>query len=244
MLSKEELYLQDTMPTWSDISLELYKDFSESCLFQKIFVFYFVNGSCIEIQFKEWAMKHLWAIQHINNIDKNKLFQKIEEGLTFETLANTRGKKKRLNDNSDRIRMFACIYSILKKGDMFYVQQGQLKNSDVKVEYIRSKVIGGKGVNIGMRFEEGVYVPLTLLIDRAINPKKTIKGLIPLKIFKLEILERGTIQEEVFYKYYTVIEAERILNIKKSVRIPICFRKNTYSERLKRIKLKHSSYKR
>lgn len=76
MLSKEELYLQTTMPAWSDISLQLYKDFSKDFLFSKKFVYHFVNGSKIEVQFKEWAMKHLWAIQHIRNIDKNKFFKK------------------------------------------------------------------------------------------------------------------------------------------------------------------------
>ena len=33
MLTKEQLYVQDTMPDWSDISLNLYKDFSVECLF-------------------------------------------------------------------------------------------------------------------------------------------------------------------------------------------------------------------
>lgn len=160
--------------------------------------------------------------------------------MTFETLANTKGRKKRLNDNSDRIRMFACIYSILKNGDTFYVQNGQIKNSEVRVEYIRSKVISQKGVNVGMRFEENVYVPLTLLIDRAVNPKKTVTGLIPLKVSMLEIIEDVNVMEEIFYKYYSVNKVKEKTYVKKYVNIPKCFRKDTYSEKLKIAKLRNN----
>lgn len=82
MLTKEQLYVQDIMPEWADISLALYKEFSEDCLFPKTFRYYLENQLTIDVQFKEWAMKHLWSIHHINSrIDKNKLFEAIDNGL-------------------------------------------------------------------------------------------------------------------------------------------------------------------
>lgn len=200
MLTKEQLYVQNTMPEWSDISLGLYKQFTIDCLFPKTFRYYLDNEQIIDVQFKEWAMKHLWAIHHINSrIDKDKLFEEIDKGLSISHFRATPAMRKRLNDNKDRIRMFACIYHVLKNGAVFYVEDGKLSGTDIRIDYIKSKSISGKGVHLGMRFEENVYVPLTLLIDRAINPTKTIEGLTEIKVQKLEIIEKEKVIETIEY---------------------------------------------
>ena len=103
MFTKEQLYVQNTMPEWDDISLELYKDFSVNCLFPKTFRYYLENELVIDVEFKEWAMKHLWAIHHIDSrIDKNKLFEEIDNGLSIGSFRATPAMRKRLNDNKDR----------------------------------------------------------------------------------------------------------------------------------------------
>lgn len=200
MLTKEQLYVQSTMPGWDDISLALYKEFSVDCLFSKTFRYYLENDLVIDVEFKEWAMKHLWAIHHIDSrIDKDKLFEKIDNGLNISSFRATPAIRKRLNDNKDRIRMFACVYQIMKTGAVFYVEGGLLPESDIRIDYIKSKSISGKGVHLGMRFEDGVYVPLTLLIDRAINPIKTVERLTEIRVQKLEIIEEGKIIETIEY---------------------------------------------
>lgn len=168
--------------------------------FQKLFDIYLEGDLIIDVQFKEWAMKHLWSIQHINGGIKNtELFNKIDEGLSFADFSKTKAMKKRLLDNKDRIRLFACVYTILKTGNMFYVEEGKLPDTEIKVDYIKSKEIGAKGVNLGMRLEEGVYVPLTLLIDRAIDSNKTVRNLKVIKVLKLEIIENEQILEIIEY---------------------------------------------
>ena len=145
-------------------------------------------------------MKHLWAIHHINSrINKDRLFEEIEKGLDIGSFRETPAMRKRLNDNKDRIRMFACVYQILKTGSVFYVEGGKLSQSEVRIDYIKSKLICGKGVHLGMRFEDNVYVPLTLLIDRAINPIKTVEGLMEIKVKRLEIIEDEKIIEVIEY---------------------------------------------
>ena len=54
--------------------------------------------------------------------------------------------------------MFACIYYIMCNGNMFYVKNGKLEGTDIDVDYIRSKIISSKGVNVGMRLKLGEYV--------------------------------------------------------------------------------------
>ena len=153
------------------------------------------------MQFKEWAMKHLWSIHHINSkIDKNKLFKEIENGLCIGDFRKDASMRKRLNDNKDRIRMFSCVYQIMKHGPVFYADEGKVPGTEIRIDYIKSRIISEKGVHIGMRFEEGVYVPLTLLIDRAVNPKKSLEGLKEIKVNKLEIMEDGKIVEVINYK--------------------------------------------
>lgn len=75
-----------------------------------------------------------------------------------------------------------------------------MKNSEVKVDYIKSKIINGKGVHLGMRYEEEVYVPLTMLVDRAVNPDKSLEGLDKIEVRKLEIIESGKIIETIEFK--------------------------------------------
>ena len=75
-----------------------------------------------------------------------------------------------------------------------------MKNSEVKVDYIKSKIINGKGVHLGMRYEEEVYVPLTMLVDRAVNPDKSLEGLDKIEVRKLEIIESGKIIETIEHK--------------------------------------------
>ncbi len=200
MLTKEQLYVQNTMPEWADISLGLYKEFSVDCLFPKTFRYYLENDMVIDVEFKEWAMKHLWSIHHIDSkIDKEKLFDEIDNGLSISDFRTTPAMRKRLNDNKDRIRMFACVYHILKTGKVFYVEDGKMPESEIRIDYIKSQSISQKGVHLGMRFEDGVYVPLTLLIDRAVNPTKTVDGLVEIKVQKLEIIESGEIIETIHY---------------------------------------------
>ena len=45
--------------------------------------------------------------------------------------------KKRLNDFKHRIRMFGCIYQIMKDEELFYIKDKQLKDSSVKADYIK-----------------------------------------------------------------------------------------------------------
>lgn len=148
----------------------------------------------------EWAMKHLWSIHHINaRINKDKLFEEIDKGMDFNDFRKTPVLRKRLNDNKDRIRMFACVYQIMITGAVFYVKERKLPETNIRIDYIKSKTICAKGVHLGMRFEEGVYVPLTLLVDRAVNPAKTTEGLQKISVRKLEIIEDGKTTEKVEY---------------------------------------------
>ena len=90
--------------------------------------------------------------------------------------------KKRLNDFKHRIRMFGCIYQIMKDEELFYIKDKQLKDSSVKADYIKYALIDNKGANVGIRYFENQYIAYTMLIDRSINPTATVEGLIPIRI--------------------------------------------------------------
>ena len=95
MLTEEDLLTQDTVLQWSDIDLKLYKDFTVKYLLTRTFRYYLINGMVITVCFKEWAMRHLWAIHHINNkIKKNRLFQEIDNGLSLSDFSKNKNMKK------------------------------------------------------------------------------------------------------------------------------------------------------
>ena len=60
MLHSNDLLTIETMPSWSDISLALYKEFSEQYLIPTIFRYYLENGEIIDVRFEEWAIYHSW----------------------------------------------------------------------------------------------------------------------------------------------------------------------------------------
>ena len=53
MLHSNDLLTIETMPSWSDISLALYKEFSEQYLIPTIFRYYLENGEIIDVRFEE-----------------------------------------------------------------------------------------------------------------------------------------------------------------------------------------------
>lgn len=78
-----------------------------------------------------------------------------------------------MNDFKHRIRMFGCIYQIMKDEELFYIKDKQLKDSSVKADYIKYALIDNKGANVRIRYFENQYIAYTMLIDRSINPTAT-----------------------------------------------------------------------
>ena len=176
MLTKDNLLTQDSLPHINDVSLKLYKDFSIDILFKQKFHYYFTDGTDIIIKFKEWGIYHMLAIQHIDNsISKNNFFKQIDIGLSFNDFTAKNGIKKRFNNYKERITMFSCIYRALKYGRVFYVPNQSVPNTQrVKSDYIIYRELSGKGLNLGIKYTEGYFVPITILVSKAINLKKYV----------------------------------------------------------------------
>lgn len=76
--------------------------------------------------------------------------------------------KKRFNNQKERITMFSCIYKTLKHGKVFYIPNKSVPNTnEVKADYIVHKEISGKGMNLGIKFYGGSFIPFTILISKA-----------------------------------------------------------------------------
>ena len=52
MLHSNDFLTIETMPSWSDISLPLYKEFSEQYLIPTIFRYYLENGEIIDVRLR------------------------------------------------------------------------------------------------------------------------------------------------------------------------------------------------
>lgn len=207
MLTKEDLLTQNTIPLLKETSLELYKEFSENILIPTTFLYYFTDGTTMTIQFVEWGIYHLLGIQHIDyTIKKNTLFDKIDNGLTYNTFKNDSSINKRFRTMKKRICMFSCIYDTLKKGHVFYLPSGKVKNTkNVCADFIiyqklQSSTAGISGMNVGIRKVDDIYVPLTNLISPASDLTMYIdEGSFKL-VQKLEILNAdGDVVEAMSY---------------------------------------------
>lgn len=169
MLTKEKLLELDAPPLIKNVSLELYKEFSVDYLLARKFIYYFSDGSKINVEFTEWGIYHMLSMQHINNrIRNNEFFQKIDEGLSFDDFKTNNAVKARFKNQKKRLAMFACIYNTLRKGQAFYIPSGKVKNTNnVKVDYILYRTLdNNNGMNVGIRQELDKFVPLTILISK------------------------------------------------------------------------------
>lgn len=72
------------------------------------------------------------------------------------------------------------------------------------MDYILYRIINNKGMNLGIRFEDGIYVPLTLLISKAINVEKYLANSTFKSVQKLEIIENNIIIEQLCYSLLVI----------------------------------------
>lgn len=198
MLEAKDLLNLSKMPEWSEISLSLYKNFSEKYLVPTVFRYYLENGNILDVRFTEWGIYHMLAIQHIDGkISNENFFEQIDNGLEFDYFMNNSKIRKRFYDFKHRIRLFVCTYQIMKNQNLFYVKDGKLTGRSIQIDYIKYSMINEKGANIGIRHINGEYVAFSILVDRSINPTQTISGLIQINILKLEIIRNGVIIETI-----------------------------------------------
>lgn len=207
MLTKEDLLSLDNIPLIKDVSLELYRDFSLTYLMPRKFMYYFSDGTSMNVEFEEWGIYHMLGIQHIDyRIENDKLFQRINDGLSFADFKIDDATKNRFKVQKKRLAMFACTYNTLRKGKTFYIPSGKVKNTNnVNVDYILYCTLlnnngNDNGMNVGIRFENGKYVPLTILISK----QSALMDYVDIKDFKLverlEILDKsGDIIETISY---------------------------------------------
>lgn len=207
MLTKEDLLELDSTPLLKNVSLELYRDFSLTYLMPRKFLYHFSDGTTMNVGFEEWGIYHMLAIQHIDNrIKNNKFFQRISEGLSFTDFKINNAINDRFKKQKKRIAMFACTYNTLRKGQAFYIPSGKVKNTNnVEVDYILYRPLqnnGGNnnGMNVGIRLEDGKYVPLTILISK----QSALMDYVDIENFKLveklEIFDdSGNIIETISY---------------------------------------------
>lgn len=207
MLTKEDLLGLDSTPLLKNVSLELYRDFSLTYLMPRKFLYHFSDGTTMNVGFEEWGIYHMLAIQHIDNrIKNNKFFQRISEGLSFADFKIDNSIKDRFKQQKKRLAMFACTYNTLRKGQAFYIPSGKVKNTNnVEVDYILYRPLqnnGGinNGMNVGIRLEDGKYVPLTILISK----QSALMDYVDIEDFKLveklEIFDNcGNIIETMSY---------------------------------------------
>ena len=177
MLTKEDLLNLDSAPLLRDVSLELYKDFSCTYLLPRNFLYHFSDGTSINVEFEEWGIYHMLAVHYIDySIKNDEFFQRIDKWLSFADFKVNDAIKDRFKKRKKRIAMFACIYNTLRKGQVFYIPSGKVKNTNnVEVDYILYRTLhnnsgnnngNSNGMNVGIRLEDGKYVPLTILISK------------------------------------------------------------------------------
>lgn len=109
-----------------------------------------------------------------------------------------------------RITMFACVYNCLKTGTVFYLPSGKVNGTaSVQMDYIIYQILNNvsptgitqNGINIGIRKEHNIYVPLTILVSKHSDVEEYVKTEELKVVKKLEIKDKkGKIVDFVSYE--------------------------------------------
>lgn len=203
MLLKQDLLVQDTKPLLKDISLQLYKDFCTDILFKKRFHYYFTDGTDVIVECREWGVYHMLAIHHIDyTVNKDQFFSKIDNGLCLSNFTKDPAIEARYRIYKERIALFSCLYQVLRYGRVFYLPNREVPNTqNVKCDYIIYRQIDTKGMNVGMKYDSGCFVPMTNLISKQIDLSKYIDNATPKIVHKLIISDTNSnnVEEEIIY---------------------------------------------
>ena len=192
MLTEELLVSQHTKPGLSNISLSLYKNFYVDILMKRAFKYTFEDDSRIDVYFWQYGLYHLLGIQHIDykNVTKENFFDKINDGLSFDSFKSDKKTKHRFRDMSDRIELFSCVYHTLKFARVFRVPSSSVKGTaNVKVDYLLYQEIENRGLNLGLKIINGTMAPITILIDRENHKGRHIDWNYEKIVKQLEIID-------------------------------------------------------
>lgn len=107
MLTKEDLLSCTVAPNINDVSLELYRDFSESYLIPRKFHYDFLDGDEMDLAFTEWGIYRMLSIHHIDRrVRKTKFFEEISNGLSFDTF---KAEAEKIEDLRRRKNELLCL---------------------------------------------------------------------------------------------------------------------------------------
>lgn len=177
--------------------MKLYKEFCTDILFKRQFHYYFTDGTDIIVEFREcreWGVYHMLSIQHID-------YTIPDSGLELSDFTINRSIRQRFKGEKERITMFACIYGALRYGRVFYIPDKNVPNTkNVKVDYLVQRIVNGKGLNLGVRYEKGRFISLTILVSKKSNPDKYIST-VQKVVSRLVItnVDNGQIIEDIVY---------------------------------------------
>ena len=118
MLTVSDLIDINYIPTESDISLDLLKEFYEQYLCKKIFIFTLKNGEIVKLFFRDTTeIFHISGIDHIYEgipMDGTRFISEIESG-NIDLAAVKTVNPNAYKDYEDRICSMACLDTIIKR---------------------------------------------------------------------------------------------------------------------------------
>ena len=203
MLTSNDLMTLDTLPKIYDVSLSLYKDHFLSNLLPLTFYYDFTDGTKEIVKFQKLRFRHILGIHHIDKTTTDyNIFTMIDNGLSFVHWKRNPKQKRKFVDMTDRILLFSCVFNTLRFGRVFFCPGQIVKNSpNVKLDYIVHRQISNRGLNLGLRFENNVQSPITILPSRPSDYLKYVDQSNAKIVKHLKIVEdaSNTVRYDIVY---------------------------------------------
>lgn len=201
MLTSDQLLGANNVSNFTEISLQLYKDFFDNILCKRLFLYSLDDGSKLTLKFEETNLLHILGAQHIlgKNYKATKFNKKILDGtMTFQEL-----EMRNIivfNDFTNRFLNFSNIYHVLTNCKMIYFsKETYKKNKKSKEEslmnfsHILYEDLNGKKLHLGLdTYNKGfTYFGQSLLV-KSTNNDVLIKEQTPIEIENIKVIDKET----------------------------------------------------
>lgn len=203
MISKKDFLNKNNILNLEDISLKIYKEFFESILCKRVFVYTTNNTEKINLQFSPNNFMHILGCQHIlgDNYKASSFNKDIDKGsMSFELLKSLDNNK--FNRFASRFLGFSNIYHVLTNCDCIYFdKEAYSSKSKMNYKYILFEDVYTKKIHLGLdTYNKGRNFFCKSLLTTSLENDKLIRNQKPIQIDKIEVvdkLSKGIIEQKV-----------------------------------------------
>lgn len=185
----------------SNISLKLYKEFFDTILCERIFLYNLEDGTQVKLMFDPTNLLHILGAQHI--LGKKYKATKFNDGIIAGTMTFKELEKRNIrafNDFTSRFLNFSNLYNVITNSKMVYFDKDtydrnrkSTEESFINFSYILYEDLNNKKIHAGLdTYNKGHSFYCKSLLVKPVTNYNLVKDQKALIINSIKVIDRKT----------------------------------------------------